>query len=204
MISSWALDAEVRVRQGCYRSTPSGEEAKGTVEGRREVTGRVFSTLLVLRELLRVLICPGDGAGGWGGGAGKAICLQDPPRNNGRHSHGLRHQLCTVLSLATALKPVHVCPRPASSRASLPPVCPPSPSRTRPQAGLSTPRADLAPLRLTTRPWLPSTAGQVRPLSLAVQAPLICPLHPLQHHSRYVCPRTLHSNRQTLLLQVGP
>ena len=36
----------------------------------------------------------------------------------------------------------------------------PSPSRTRPQAGLSTPRADLAPLRLTTRPWLPSTAGQ--------------------------------------------
>lgn len=35
-----------------------------------------------------------------------------------------------------------------------------SPSRSRPQAGLSTPRADLAPLRLTTRPWLPSTAGQ--------------------------------------------
>lgn len=34
-----------------------------------------------------------------------------------------------------------------------------SPSRTRPQAGLSTPRADVAPLRLTTRPWLRSTAG---------------------------------------------
>ena len=90
--------------------------------------------------------------------ARKAFSLQDPPRNNGRHSHGLHHQLHTVLSLATALKPVSspsLAPGPPCLQSLLS-----SPSRTRPQAGLSTPRADLACLRLPTRPWLRSTVGR--------------------------------------------
>ena len=72
LISSWALDAEGRVRQGCYRSTPSGEEAKGAEEERREVTGRVFSTPLVLKgRTPQSSHLPwagvGGGRGGWQG-----------------------------------------------------------------------------------------------------------------------------------------
>ena len=202
LISSWALGAEGRVRQACYRSTPSGEEAKGAEEERREVTGRVFSTPLVMKgrtQSSHVLLA----GGGWRRVARKAFSLQDPPRNNGRHSHGLLHQLHTVLSLATALKPVSspsLAPGPPCFQSLLS-----SPFRTRPQAGLSTPRADLACLRLTTRPWLRSTVGRRQapqpdrpgpsdmspassPASLSICLPADLTFH----------------NWQTLLLQVGP
>ena len=140
---------------------------------------------------------------GVAGVARKAFSLQYPPRNNGRHSHGLRHQLHTVLSLATALKPVSspsLAPGPPCLRSLLS-----SPFRTRPYAGLSTPRADLACLRLTTRPGLRSTVGRRQapqpgrpgpsdmspassPASLSICLPADLTFH----------------NWQTLLLQVGP
>lgn len=197
LISSWALDAEVRVRQGCYRSTPSGEEAKGAEEERREVTGRVFSRPLVLKRRTQRSHLP------WGAG-GKEGHLSPRPSSEQWQTFPwpLPPTTHCTLSLATALKPV--------SSASLLPGLPAS-SRSSPVHLAHGPRQ----VFLHPELMLPLSGSQpahgsvvprdgVRPLSLAVQAPLIRPLHPLQHHSRYVCPRTLHSNRQTLLLQVGP
>lgn len=206
MIGSWALDAEVRVRQGCYRSTPSGEEAKGTVEGRRELTGRVFSTTLVLRERTPPsshLPWGWRGGLGWGSREGH---LSPRPSSEQRqtfpwpppptiHCTLPRHSpetgscvsspsLFPGLPASSLSSPVHLAHGPRQVFLHLElilPLCGSQPARG-------------SPVR----------RDSVRPLSLAVQAPLICPLHPLQHHSRYVCPRTLHSNRQTLLLQVGP
>lgn len=87
----------------------SSVSSKGAEEERREVTVRVFSKLLELGER-----SPPKSHLPWG--PREAVSLQDPPRRDGRYSHGLHQQLHIVLSNPIALKPAHVCLHPASSR----------------------------------------------------------------------------------------